>query len=144
ESGKWLAARSQPVELAGYLDDWYLIRKHAGRAEADWRHLVEVARAADPDPWRDALRAKVLARDGQAAAEFRRLADDATALDGESAPSLILLARQLNEGAADRERAARVLRRAVSRHPSDFWAHIELGRLYGADSGSMWEVHPQP
>ena len=29
-----------------------------GRPEADWRRLVAAARAGDPDPWRDALRAK--------------------------------------------------------------------------------------
>ncbi len=89
-------------------------------------------------------RARVSASDEKAAAEFRRLADDAKALDGQSAPSLILLARQLHEGVGERERAARVLRRAVSRHPADFWAHVELARLYGADSGTMWEVHPEP
>ena len=46
-----------------------------------------------------------------------------------SRPGLILLARQLKVGADDRERAARVLRRAVSRHPADFWAHFELDKF---------------
>ena len=79
EAGKWLAARTEPVELAGYLDDWAFVRRAAGRPEADWRRLVAAARAADPDPWRDALRAKFGSNDAEAVAEFRRLADDAKA-----------------------------------------------------------------
>ena len=69
----------RPVELAGYLDDWAFVRRAAGRPEADWRRLVAAARAADPDPWRDALRAKFGSNDADAVAEFRRLADDAKA-----------------------------------------------------------------
>jgi len=37
EAGKWIAARSEFLELAGYLDDWAYIRIKAQRAEADWR-----------------------------------------------------------------------------------------------------------
>ena len=37
------------------------------RPEADWRRLVAAARAADPDPWRDALRARVGTNDAAAA-----------------------------------------------------------------------------
>jgi hypothetical protein len=68
-----------------------------------------------PNPWRDALRARIGARDAAAAAELRRLADDDKSLDQQPPPSLILLARQLKEGLNDRERAARVLERAVLR-----------------------------
>ena len=58
EAGRWLASRTDPIELAGYLDDWAFIRRASGRSEADWRRLVAAARGGDPDPWRDALRAK--------------------------------------------------------------------------------------
>ena len=144
ESGKWIAARSEPVELAGYLDDWAFVRRTAKRSEADWRRLVAAARAADPDPWRDALRARVGTTDASALAEFRRLADDDKALDAQTAPSLILLAVHLRNGASDRERAARVLRRAVARHPAEFWAQYELSRVHGADSGQLTEMYPRP
>ena len=53
------------------------------------------ARAADPDPWRDALRARIGGDDAAAVAEFRRLADEEKALDSQPAASLVLLARQL-------------------------------------------------
>ena len=58
EAGKWLASRTDPIELAGYIDDWAFVRRAAGRPESDWRQLVAAARGGDPDPWRDALRAK--------------------------------------------------------------------------------------
>ncbi len=144
ESARWLAARSEPAELAGYLDDWTYVRIKAERPEPDWRRLVAAARTADPDPWRDTLRARVAGKDPAAAAELRRLADDGKALDLQTAPSLILLARQLKDGVGDRERAARVLRRAVSRHPGEFWAQIELSNVHGLDSGTAGEMYPRP
>ncbi len=146
EAGKWLSARSEPIELTIYLDDWAYVRIKAGRAEADWRRLVAASRAADPDPWRDALRARMGSKDAIAVSEFQRLADDEKALDTQPAPSLYLLARQLKLGADDRERAARVLRRAVSRHPADFWARVGLAAAYGTDTDatSANEIYPRP
>ena len=143
ESGEWLAARSEPVELAAYLDEWAWVRRAAGRPEALWRRLIEAARAADPDRWRDALRARIASLDPEAVAEFRRLADDGKALEAQPAPSLILLARQLKNAAGDRDRAARVLSGAVSRHPADFWARIELSAVHGENSSRLSAVFPR-
>ncbi len=113
ESGRWLASGSDPVEVAGYLDDWAEIRRRSGRAETDWRRLVAAAMFADLDPWRKSLREKAGRNDEAALAEFRRLADDENALDLQPAASLVLLASQLKNSASDREdRATRVLRRA--------------------------------
>jgi serine/threonine-protein kinase len=56
EVGRWLASRTEPVEIAGYLDDWAFVRRRLGRPEADWRRLVAAARGGDPDAWRDAAR----------------------------------------------------------------------------------------
>jgi serine/threonine-protein kinase len=128
--GKWLAARTEPMELASFLDDWSDVRRARGRPAAEWRRLVQAARAADPDHWRDALRARVGDDDPGAVAEFLHLADDEKALDRQPAASLVLLARQLKWLANDRERAARVLRRAVLRHPADFWAQNDLGSVF--------------
>src|SRR5205823_2505406 len=77
------------------LDDWAYVRRIAAGAKADWRRLVAAARAADPDPWRDALRSKVGTNEIAALAEFRRLADDARALATQPAVGLILLVAQL-------------------------------------------------
>ncbi len=144
QAGRWLASRSQPVELIGYLDSWSNARIASGRPEADWKRLVAIARAADPDPWRDALRARIAARDPSAAAEFRRLADDVKALDLQPAPSLNLLALLLARNPEDRERAARVLRRAVLRHPGDFVSHFNLSDIYGDGFGYVRYAYPKP
>ena len=77
----------------------------SGRPEADWRRLVAAARGGDPDPWRDALRAKFGSNDAEAVAEFRRLADDPR-LEDQPAAGLLLLARQLKFGCGDGARAA--------------------------------------
>ena len=66
EAGAWIAGRSAPVELASFLDDWAMIRRSARADEKAVSRLVETARAADPDPWRDALRT------GSGAADARR------------------------------------------------------------------------
>ncbi len=72
----WLASRTDPIEMAGYLDDWAFVRRRVGRPEADWRRLVSAARRGDRDPWRDALRAKLGNDDAETVAEVRRMADD--------------------------------------------------------------------
>ena len=143
EAGRWLKVRSEPVELAGYLDDWASTRQKAGRADADGRRLVAAARGADPDPWRDALRARSGSKDAGAVAEFRRLADDA-ALEDQPAAGLVLLARQLKFGDGEGERAARVLRRAAFRYPGDFWIQFHLARAPGVASGGVRVMYPYP
>ncbi len=130
EAGKWVAARTDPIELAGYLDDWAFVRRAAGRPESDWRRLVSAVRGGDPDPWRDVLRAKLGNNDPAAVAEFRRMAGDPR-LEDQPAPGVLLLARQLKFGCGDGERAASVLRRAARRYPGDFRVRFELACALG-------------
>ncbi len=130
EAGKRLASRTDPIELAGYLDDWAFVRRAAGRPESDWRRLVSAARGGDPDPWREALREKLGNIDPDAVAEFRRMADDPK-LEDQPAPGLLLLARQLKFGCGDATRAAQVLRRAARRYPGDFRVRFELACALG-------------
>ncbi len=130
EAGKWLASRTDPIELAGYIDDWAFVRRAAGRPEPAWRQLVAAARGGDPDPWRDALRAKFGSNAADVVAEFGRMADD-PGLEDQAAPGLLLLARQLKFGCGDVDRAASVLRRAARRYPGDFRIHFELAHALG-------------
>ena len=138
EAGKRLASRSAPVELAAFLDDWAHVRlsfppKQEG---AFWRRLNEAARAADPDPWRDALRAQVRGNDRNA---LSRLADDQKALEGQPATSLLLLARWL-QILGDRARTEAILLRAWRRQPNDFWVNDQLGWLLSLGS---WHLDPR-
>jgi serine/threonine-protein kinase len=131
EAGRRIASRFEPSELAAYLDDWASISRRADRTGVGrWRRLVETARAADADPWRDALRAVVGSKEGVAFLKLSELADDTRALEAQPAASLVLLARELGVvGTPEaRERARQVLREATALHPGDFWAHFELGR----------------
>ncbi len=84
----------------------------------------------DPDPWRDALRAKFGSNAADAVAEYGRMADD-PGLEDQAAPGLLLLARQLKFGCGDVDRAASVLRRAARRYPGDFRIHFELAHALG-------------
>jgi serine/threonine-protein kinase len=146
EAGKWLAARTEPIEMAGYIDDWAFVRRRAGRPEADWRRLVAAARVGDSDPWRDSLRAKFGRNDAETVAGFQRLADDPR-LEDQPAPGLLLLARQLKFGCEDGARAATVLRRAARRYPGDFRVHVELALAPGdalESSGSSNDIFPIP
>ncbi len=51
------------IELAAFLDDWSATRRAAGRPLNVWQKPLEVARLADPDPYRDRLRKALLAED---------------------------------------------------------------------------------
>jgi tetratricopeptide (TPR) repeat protein len=144
EAGTWVADRPHPVELAGYLDDWAVVRRMAWMPEASWRGLVEAARVADPDPWRNRLRDLLRTRPEEAARTLRELADDANELEGQPAESLFLLALLLREGPQDPVRAEGVLRRAQARFPGDFWVNLELARAPGQRAGDVRTLYPRP
>ncbi len=143
QAGAWIAERTVPIELAAFLDDWTMVRHKAGADEKAAARLVEAARAADPDPWRDALRAGIAARGTAAVEALHKLAGDDKALDAQPAESLLLLALRL-KAAGDRDDAARVLRRAWRLRPDDFWVNYELARSQGTETGSITEMFPCP
>jgi eukaryotic-like serine/threonine-protein kinase len=142
-AGAWIAARSDSVELASFLDDWAAVRAKAGADGKSTGRLVAAARTADPEPWRDALRAGFGAGGPAALESLRKLAGDEETLGTQPAESLLLLALRLKT-AGDREGAARVLRRAWRMRPDDFWVNYELARSRGPESGSIAEMFPRP
>jgi eukaryotic-like serine/threonine-protein kinase len=152
EAGMQIKGRSDPVALVSFLDDWAVQRWRAriDEQEASWRRLIGAAKAADPDPWRGAVR-DLIGRDDQKA--LWRLADDQKAQEDQPAGSLLLLGSALSsrvdpEAArrglirsgpdyptpdrtdpGDRERALRVLRLAWRIDPGDFWVNSALARI---------------
>jgi serine/threonine-protein kinase len=135
ESGARLKARpaSVAVAAAAALDDWALVRRSDRQKDVRWRRPLEAARVADPDPFRDKVRAALLDRDEAArAAELRRLASspEAAALPPASA---VLLAASL----MDAEAAVALLRAAVGRSPDDAWVNHKLAERLG-------ELRPAP
>jgi len=128
EAGAKIRARppSVALALAGAIDNWASIRR-ARRADAAGSvRLNEAARAADPDPWRNELRAALDQSDKAARlAGLQALAKTAK-FDELGAISLNLLGSGLND-AGDSARAESVLRTAQQRHPGDVWVNYALG-----------------
>ena len=81
EAGARLAASPVAVELAGALDQWIFIRRERptprrNSPEDDGvRQLLAVAKAADPDPWRNRLRDALGRRSKQGPATRGRRCD---------------------------------------------------------------------
>jgi hypothetical protein len=140
DAGRSLVKRSDPQEIALFLDELALIRrereqprrKDGGADSQDtWRRLIAVARAIDPDPWRDALRKLIESGDGRA---IRRLAADRAALAGQPARSLYLPARALEvckeqEPGQSPKESIEILELAWRISPGDYQICSELGRI---------------
>src|SRR5262249_3679004 len=91
--------------LAGLIKDPQLIR------------LLELTRAADPDPWRDRLRNPAVWGDREA---LIRLAEDVD-VARQSPTVLASLGRLLSSNGAN---PTALFERALLDHPRDFWLHM--------------------
>jgi tetratricopeptide (TPR) repeat protein/serine/threonine protein kinase len=114
-----VAARVRDSSVAGplvsALDDWALATDDA--AVRSW--ALAVARAADPDPWRNRVRDPGHWKDARA---VEQLAAEAPAR--QPAEMFIVLGARLRRAGRP---AAKLLRAAQTAHPADFWLHFELG-----------------
>jgi tetratricopeptide (TPR) repeat protein/serine/threonine protein kinase len=130
-----IGARAIRVELAAALDGWARKRravpKEGGKS---WQDLLAVARTADPDPWRTALRDAVLRGDRQALVE-RAASDEVRALPP---VTRVLLAKYLAEMGGLKEATA-LLRRAQERYPGDFWINHALAFRLAHLSPPQWD-----
>jgi serine/threonine-protein kinase len=129
EAGAKVARRPAPVAAAmvAALDD-AAGHNATGARGRGWARLLAVARAADPDPDRDALRAALLVADrAEGLSRLRPLAGRADA--GSWAPASLVLLGDALAGAGDLEAGIAVLRRASWAHPEDARAHFALGVL---------------
>jgi tetratricopeptide (TPR) repeat protein/serine/threonine protein kinase len=84
--------------------------------------LLEVARRADPHPWRNRLRDPKVRADRH---ELKRLARELQ-FEEASPQVIVALGQLLTSQGGD---AAPVLRRALVHHPRDFWLYFHLGGL---------------
>jgi tetratricopeptide (TPR) repeat protein len=125
EAAQRIQARGIRLELTRALDFWSAMRRRAGtRGSPDWQHLLEVAKAADPDRWRNQLREALKHGDRQA---LQRLAAEP---DVRQLPpgTLHLLGNALSEVGLP-EQAVAFLRQAQRQHPQDLWINDALGWL---------------
>jgi serine/threonine-protein kinase len=123
----WIRQRTIPVEVAGALDYWAVLCRYYFPEQTqnpDWRRLLEIARRADPDPWRNRVRDALTQEDRQA------LKDLAASPQVRQLPPpvLVVLANALTMH-GDRAPAIVLLRRAQPEHPNDLWVNLHLANL---------------
>jgi serine/threonine protein kinase/Flp pilus assembly protein TadD len=126
EAARRIRAQSIRCELAVFLDSWSHVRRRLANRGAkpigkDWKELLEIARAADPDPWRDRFRKAVLNNDRQALVGLAVEAPIAS-LPVETVDRLgdALLG---NDTVKD---AAAFLKKGQQLHPQDYWINVNL------------------
>jgi serine/threonine protein kinase/Flp pilus assembly protein TadD len=127
EAGERIRATSVAGELAAVLDDWVgSHRKTVGKNGLGWKHLLQVARAADPDPWRSRVREAIEREDWKA---LRSLAVSDEVFRLPPASLDVVGANLLVDAEKDRAIEA-FLREAQRRHPNDFWLNHNLVTFY--------------
>jgi Flp pilus assembly protein TadD len=126
-AGARLARRAPTPEIAAVIDRWCRVRKTRLRV-ATWRRLAEVARAADPDAWRNAMRDEYDRPPADALPALKACVADAQALEKQPVNSLLLLSQMLVD-ANERPLAAAVLQIAKRRFPGDFWVCLLQGTM---------------
>jgi serine/threonine-protein kinase len=112
----WVRHAGVREALVAALDDW---ASCAGtRSRRAW--LLEVARRADTDPWRNKVRDAAVWEDKAALAGLV----DSEGVKKQSPQLLAALGERLMSLRGDAER---LMRLAQERHPGDFWVNFQLG-----------------
>jgi serine/threonine protein kinase/Tfp pilus assembly protein PilF len=126
EAAARIKARTIRVALIKALDDWAAERKRArGKDDSGWKKVIEVARLADPDEWRNPCREAVLRGDRQALAKLA----GAIPIDRVPPATLWMLGSDLTELGA-RDEGMSLLRKAQERYPDDPNINEALGWFY--------------
>jgi serine/threonine protein kinase/Flp pilus assembly protein TadD len=116
--------RRRPAAVRGTalaaLDQWLTLARDQNAPEAGW--LGRVLPLADPDPWRQAVRAARAENDRPALEALARAAD----VTAQPPQALSVLEQGLRQRGAT-EAAVALLRRAQEAFPGDFWINHDLG-----------------
>jgi serine/threonine-protein kinase len=129
EVGAKIRARRPAVSvaLAAALDDWADVRRSLNSDQAGARQLTELARLADPDPWRDRLRELLQAAPSPDRLTRLKDLDQSARFDELPAATLHLWGAALLK-MGEPARAERVLRTAQRLYTNDVWINIGLAR----------------
>jgi eukaryotic-like serine/threonine-protein kinase len=123
EAGERIRARRSRQELVRGLDFWSLARKYANnQARPSWKHLLQIAKAADQDAWRNHLRDALEAEDAKALQALAASAD----VPHLPPQTLVLLGRTVADMGFSAQAVA-LLRQAHMRFPADLWINDTLG-----------------
>jgi len=129
DAGAKIRARPTAVRvaLAAELDDWAALRRDNQGDQAGARRPTEVARLADPDPWRNRLRELLQTSAGQDRLTGLKALARSARFDELPAVSLNLLgATLLNMG--DPAGAVAVLSEGQRLYPGDVWLNYTLAQ----------------
>jgi serine/threonine-protein kinase len=122
EAAERIRATAVVAELAAALYDWASVRRGLRpREDTTWKHILEVARAADRDSWRTRLRGALEGNDRKALVDLAS-ADRAAELLPLTITALFIA---LSEAGAV-EQGETLLRTAQRRHPDSFWINYNL------------------
>jgi serine/threonine-protein kinase len=124
QAAERIRERAIRAELAAALDDWAVTCDALDDPTA--KRLLEITRAADPNPWRDAVRAALADADREALTKVAMAIAASPEPDRLSPPTLTFLWLALLK-VGDKERAPGVLRQGLSLYPDDFWLNHFLG-----------------
>jgi tetratricopeptide (TPR) repeat protein len=125
EAGNGIRSTTVAAELAAALDHWAYVRRPVrSRDDPGWRHLLQVARVADPDPWRVRVRDELERQDPAA---LRKLAASEKVF-GLLPATLTCLVHALRNTGAITESLA-LAQEMQRRHSGDFWANEDLGLM---------------
>jgi serine/threonine protein kinase/Flp pilus assembly protein TadD len=130
EAAARIRGRKIRLELALALDFWALILRGRDPAPgASGRRLLAVARAADPDEFRNQMRTALEQGD------FKALTNLLASAQSSEMPvqTLSLLVSQIERAPEDVERAQSLLRRAQQAHPDDYVINSQLAWSLGND-----------
>ncbi len=124
DAAERVGARNIRMDLVLALDDWADVVRWIVKADdRRWKHLLAVARAADPDERRNQLRAAWEQEPMDRQALEQVAASDK--LSDLPAPTLFLLSGCLRRSGSA-ETAVAVLRQAQWKYPHDFWVNHHL------------------
>jgi tetratricopeptide (TPR) repeat protein len=124
EAGERIRQTTVAVELASVLDEWVpnCRDKEGKKKKQAWNHLLQVARAADPDPWRTQVREAIEREDWKG---LQQLAVCGGVFQLSLATLSVVGSALLEGGTTDRA-VEEFLREAQRRHPDDFWLNHNL------------------
>jgi serine/threonine-protein kinase len=109
------------------LDDWAGARRVTPAANRPWRRPLEAARAADPDPFRDRIRAALLEADAVTrAATLRALVADPQAAELPPQSAVLLVRALLEQKDMPTEAMVAMLRAVAVRHPDDLLVNLAM------------------
>jgi serine/threonine protein kinase/tetratricopeptide (TPR) repeat protein len=108
-------------ELVAALDHWVEFRRRRKPQEVGWKNLMAVAKAADPEPFRNQVRAALESQDRKALIQLAK----SNNISSLPPSTLLLLGWALRETDASNE-AVVLFKRAQLEYPGDFWINHAL------------------